>query len=87
MNKAERLATALETEAETGLHIVKAKTTHEAAAELRRLVAINAELVEALEAIEPFIPVTSAKEGGASKYSANVHAADKVREALQKVKQ
>jgi len=59
----------------------------EAAAELRRLHAINAELVEALEAIEPFIPVTSAKEGGASKYSANVHAADKVREALQKVKQ
>lgn len=43
---------------------------------------VNQQLLEALKEIEPFIPVTSASEGGAAKYSANVRAADKVRAAI-----
>ena len=56
----------------------------ETAFELRRLSAINAELLEALKAISPFIPTTSAKEGGAAKFSENVRAADAVRAAIAK---
>ncbi len=44
------------------------------------------ELLAALNAIEPFIPKTSAKEGGAAAYSANVRAADLVRSAIASVK-
>ena len=44
------------------------------------------ELLEALEGILPFIPNTSASEGGAAKHSANVAAADKVRAAIAKAK-
>jgi predicted RNA-binding Zn-ribbon protein involved in translation (DUF1610 family) len=40
------------------------------------------ELLAALQAILPFVPVSSAKDGGAVKYSANVAAADAVRAAL-----
>lgn len=43
---------------------------------------VNAQLLEALEAILPFIPNTSAAEGGAARYSENVRAADKVRAAI-----
>lgn len=46
------------------------------------LIASAPDLLEALKAIVPFIPVTSAKEGGASAYSENVRAADKVRAAI-----
>jgi hypothetical protein len=49
-----------------------------------RLIAAAPELLEALKAILPFIPNTSASEGGASKYSENVRAADKVRAAIAK---
>jgi len=41
---------------------------------------------EALEAILPFIPSTSASEGGAARFSANVAAADKVRAAIAKAR-
>jgi hypothetical protein len=54
---------------------------HEANA---RLIAAAPDLLEALKAILPFIPNTSASEGGASKYSENVRAADKVRAAIAK---
>lgn len=40
------------------------------------------ELLAALKAILPFVPVSSAKDGGAVKYSANVVAADAVRAAI-----
>ena len=43
-----------------------------------------AELTEALESIIPFIPKSSAKEGGAVAYSEAVRAADKVRAAIYK---
>jgi hypothetical protein len=49
-----------------------------------RLIASAPELLEALQAILPFIPITSAMEGGASAYSENVRAADKVRSAIAK---
>jgi hypothetical protein len=39
-------------------------------------------LLEALQAIVPFIPITSAAEGGAAKYSEAVKAADLVRAAV-----
>lgn len=52
----------------------------------RRHQSIEAEMLAALEAILPFCPVTSASEGGASKYSANVVAADMVRAAISKAK-
>ena len=44
------------------------------------------DLLAALEAIEPWIPKTSAKEGGASAFSAHVRAADIVRDAIASVK-
>ena len=47
-----------------------------------QLIASAPDLLEALQSILPFIPVTSAKEGGASAYSENVRAADKVRAAI-----
>ena len=47
-----------------------------------RLIAAAPKLLEALQSILPFIPVTSAEEGGASAYSENVRAADKVRAAI-----
>ena len=46
--------------------------------------AVNAELLAALQAILPFIPKSSESDGGASKYSASVKAADKVRAAIAK---
>ena len=50
------------------------------------LMAAAPDLLEALEAILPFIPRTSASEGGASKYSENVKAADMVRAAINKAR-
>ena len=50
------------------------------------LIAAAPDLLEALEAILPFVPRTSASEGGASKYSANVKAADMVRAAINKAR-
>ena len=50
------------------------------------LIAAAPDLLEALEAILPFIPRTSASEGGASKYSENVKAADMVRAAINKAR-
>ena len=50
------------------------------------LMAAAPDLLEALEAILPFIPRTSASEGGASKYSENVKAADMVRAAIAKAR-
>ena len=41
-------------------------------------------MLEALQAIEKWVPKTSAAEGGASAYSENVKAADKVRAAISK---
>ena len=52
--------------------------------DIRRVADLNAEFLEALQAILPFIPVTSASEGGASACSENVRAADKVRAAIAK---
>lgn len=49
-----------------------------------RLISAAPDLLEALEAILPFIPVTTASEGGAAKYSENVRAADMVRAAIAK---
>lgn len=50
------------------------------------LMAAAPDLLEALEAILPFVPMTSASERGASKYSANVKAADMVRAAINKAR-
>lgn len=49
-----------------------------------RLMAASKDLLEAAQAILPFIPTTSAGEGGAAKYSEHVRAADKVRAAISK---
>lgn len=49
-----------------------------------RLIAAAPDLLAALVAISEFIPITSASEGGASAYSANVVAADMVRAAIAK---
>jgi len=43
-------------------------------------------MLDALETILPYIPTTSASEGGASAHSENVKAADKVRAAIATVK-
>ena len=40
---------------------------------------------QALQAIEPYIPISSASEGGAVRHSANVKAADLVRQALKQI--
>jgi len=82
MSKAEELALKLDAQVECGggdLYELEL-----AATELRRLSAINAELLEALKAISSFIPTTSAKEGGAAKFSENFRAADAVRAAIAK---
>lgn len=50
------------------------------------LISAAPDLLEALEAILPFIPVTTASEGGAAKYSENVRAADMVRAAIYKAR-
>lgn len=50
------------------------------------LIAAAPDLLEALEAILPLVPRTSASEGGASKYSENVKAADMVRAAINKAR-
>lgn len=47
-----------------------------------RLTASAPKMLGALQAILPFIPVTSAKEGGASGYSEHVRAADMIRDAI-----
>lgn len=47
-----------------------------------RLIIAAPLMMEALLEILPFIPITSANEGGASAYSENVRAADKVRVAI-----
>lgn len=49
-----------------------------------QLVVTAPELLAALQEILPFIPKTSAAEGGASTHSANVRAADSVRAAIAK---
>lgn len=49
-----------------------------------RLIAAAPDLLEALQAILPFIPVTKVSDGGAAKYSENVRAADMVRAAFEK---
>lgn len=51
-----------------------------------RLITAAPELLEALEAILPYIPNTSAAEGGAARFSENVRAADMVRAAIAKAK-
>jgi hypothetical protein len=49
------------------------------------LVGQRAVLIDALKAIEPFIPTSTASEGGACSYSDHVKAADTVRAALESV--
>ena len=45
------------------------------------------QMLEALEAIAEYMPSTSAVEGGASRFSGNVHAADKVCAAIAAAKE
>lgn len=49
-----------------------------------RLIAAAPELLAALQAYEPFLPKSTASEGGAAAYSAQVKAADVVRAAIAK---
>jgi hypothetical protein len=49
-----------------------------------RLIAASPEMLAALKRILPWIPITSAAEGGASAGSENVRAADDVRAAIAK---
>jgi hypothetical protein len=49
------------------------------------LVGQRAVLIDALKAIEPFIPKSTAREGGACSHSDHVKAADTVRDALESV--
>ncbi len=49
-----------------------------------QLIAAAPDMLDALQAILPFIPTTKASDGGACKYSANVAAADMVRAAIAK---
>ena len=44
------------------------------------------DLLDALCSILPFIPTTTAKEGGAPSYSSHIRAADKVRAAIANAK-
>ena len=50
------------------------------------LIAAAPELYEALQTILPYVPISSASEGGAVARSGNVIAADKVRAALKKAR-
>ena len=50
------------------------------------LIAAAPEMYEALQAILPYVPISSAAEGGAVARSGNVIAADKVRAALKKAR-
>ena len=50
------------------------------------LIAAAPEMYEALQAILPYVPISSASEGGAVARSWNVIAADKVRAALKKAR-
>jgi hypothetical protein len=50
------------------------------------LIAAAPEMYEALIAILPYVPISSASEGGAVSRSLNVLAADKVRAALKKAR-
>lgn len=54
----------------------------DALAELERANELKDELLEALQEILPFIPASSAKDGGPCAHSGNVIAADKVRAAI-----
>ena len=49
-----------------------------------RLIASAPEMLAALQAIAFYMPTTTAADGGAAKYSANVVAADMVRAAIAK---
>lgn len=51
-----------------------------------RLIAAAPDMLDALEAILPWIPSTTAAEGGAARHSENVRAADMVRAAIAKAK-
>ena len=50
------------------------------------LIAAAPEMHDALQAILPYVPISSASEGGAVARSGNVIAADKVRAALKKAR-
>ena len=50
------------------------------------LIAAAPEMYDALQAILPHVPISSASEGGAVARSGNVIAADKVRAALKKAR-
>ena len=50
------------------------------------LIAAATDLYEALDAILPYIPISSVKDGGASRFAGNVIAADKVRAALSRAR-
>ena len=50
------------------------------------LISAAPEMYEALQAILPYVPISSASEGGAVARSGNVIAADKVRAALKKAR-
>ena len=50
------------------------------------LICAAPEMYEALKAILPYVPISSASEGGAVARSGNVLAADKVRAALKKAR-
>jgi hypothetical protein len=64
--------------------IAESKARSEAKAEQKRRADCYPDLLAALEEILPWIPKTSASEGGASSFSENVRAADKVRAAIAK---
>ena len=49
-----------------------------------KLLAASTDMIDALLAILPFIPASSVADGGASRYSKNVIAADMVRAAIKK---
>lgn len=55
-------------------------------AQLRRAERERDELLAAIERYMPFLPVSTAKNGGAARFSENVLAADNLRDAIAKVK-
>jgi hypothetical protein len=70
--------------AELDAQNVANKAESAAKAEQKRRADCYPDLLAALEEILPWIPKTSASEGGASSFSENVRAADKVRAAIAK---